>query len=81
MEALALPACAAPTPVDTAIASPAPGLTDPPDATESAAWAFALPPRTHGYLGAAARAVSALDYSEAPLPTARRRVDQLGGWA
>ncbi len=67
--ALALAACAAQGPVDTAAPPPALGLTDPPDAISYTAWAFALPSRTHGYPGAAARAVAALDYEAGALNT------------
>ena len=67
--ALALSACAVPAPVDTAIPPPALGLTDPPNAIAYTSWAFAIPSRTHGYPGAAARAVAALDYEAGALNT------------
>ena len=67
--ALALSACAAETPVDTATPPPALGLTDPPDAIEYTSWAFALPSRTRGDPGTAARAVAGLDYLGGALNT------------
>jgi hypothetical protein len=67
--ALALVACATQAPVDTATPPPVLGLTDPPNAISYSAWAFAVPSRTHGYPGAAARAVAALDYEAGALNT------------
>jgi hypothetical protein len=66
---LALAACAAQAPVDTATAPPSLGLTDPGTAISYTSWAFALPSRTHGNPALAARAVAALDYVAGPLNT------------
>lgn len=66
---LALSACAADPPVSPVTAPPALGLTDPANAIAFTSWAFALPSRTHGQPGVAARAVAALDYPGAVLNT------------
>jgi hypothetical protein len=66
---LALSACAAQAPVDTATAPPGLGLTDPGTAISYTSWAFALPSRTRGHPALAARAVAALDYVAGPLNT------------
>jgi hypothetical protein len=66
---LALSACAAQAPVDTATAPPALGLTDPGTAISYTSWAFALPSRTHAHPAVTARAVAGLDYVAGPLNT------------
>lgn len=66
---LALAACTAPPPVNSATTGPA-GLGDPFNAIQYTSWAFAYPARTRNDPVSAARAVAALDYLAGYLQTA-----------
>jgi hypothetical protein len=76
---VALAACAATPPVDSAQMPPAFGLGDPVNAIEYSAWAFAAPSRTRGDPASAARAVAAIDYLAGQLNTNPewRQMDQM----